>query len=126
MPGGGPIPRHDGERFYSPLVRSIARVEGVSVEELAAIRGSGRDGRVTKDDLTAYVAARAAGARAAVRALLPARRPALPGTARGARRGSRPDRTPHRLGRAPDGRDPASAAARSPASPSSVRPAVAK
>lgn len=59
--GGGPIPRRDGERFYSPLVRSIARVEGVSVAELAGIRGTGRDGRVTKDDLAAYVAARASG-----------------------------------------------------------------
>jgi 2-oxoglutarate dehydrogenase E2 component (dihydrolipoamide succinyltransferase) len=66
MTGGGrtvsgPIPRHDGERFYSPLVRSIARVEGVGVAELAGIRGTGRDGRVTKDDLTAYVATRARG-----------------------------------------------------------------
>jgi 2-oxoglutarate dehydrogenase E2 component (dihydrolipoamide succinyltransferase) len=61
MAGGGPIPRHDGERFYSPLVRSIARVEGVSVAELAGIRGTGRDGRVTKDDLASYVATRASG-----------------------------------------------------------------
>jgi 2-oxoglutarate dehydrogenase E2 component (dihydrolipoamide succinyltransferase) len=61
MIGGGPIPRHDGERFYSPLVRSIARVEGVNVAELAGIRGTGRDGRVTKDDLASYVATRASG-----------------------------------------------------------------
>lgn len=73
-PGGGPVPRHDGDRFYSPLVRSIARVEGVSVEDLASIQGSGRDGRVTKDDLVAYVAGRrggtAAPARGAVSAAL--------------------------------------------------------
>jgi pyruvate/2-oxoglutarate dehydrogenase complex dihydrolipoamide acyltransferase (E2) component len=61
LTGGVPIPRYDGERFYSPLVRSIARVEGVSVVELAGIRGTGRDGRVTKDDLASYVATRASG-----------------------------------------------------------------
>ncbi|NNF04308.1 MAG: 2-oxoglutarate dehydrogenase, E2 component, dihydrolipoamide succinyltransferase [Rhodothermales bacterium] len=52
----GPIPRQgpNGE-FFSPLVRSIAEEEGVSVDELASIDGSGRDGRITKKDLLAYV-----------------------------------------------------------------------
>jgi pyruvate/2-oxoglutarate dehydrogenase complex dihydrolipoamide acyltransferase (E2) component len=67
MPGGGPIPHRDGERFYSPLVRSIARADGVSVAELASIRGSGRDGRVTKDDLAAFVEARRGGTPVPVR-----------------------------------------------------------
>ena len=55
----GPIPRTgpDGE-FFSPLVRSIAEAEKVSVEELRSISGSGRDGRITKDDVLAYVASR--------------------------------------------------------------------
>ena len=50
------FPRRGGDgRFYSPLVRSIARTEGVSSEELAEIAGSGREGRVTKDDILSYV-----------------------------------------------------------------------
>lgn len=43
------------EGFYSPLVRSIAREENVSVEELESIKGSGKDGRVTKKDILAYL-----------------------------------------------------------------------
>lgn len=42
-------------RFYSPLVRSIAKEEGISQEELDAIEGSGAEGRVTKADLLKYV-----------------------------------------------------------------------
>ncbi len=42
-------------RFYSPLVRSIARQEGISVSELESIAGSGLHGRVTKNDLLAYL-----------------------------------------------------------------------
>ncbi|MEP7220159.1 MAG: dihydrolipoamide acetyltransferase family protein, partial [Bacteroidota bacterium] len=51
----GPIPRSSGDRFYSPLVRSIATTEGLSVRELDAIAGSGQAGRVTKDDVTSYL-----------------------------------------------------------------------
>lgn len=42
-------------KFYSPLVRSIAKEEGISMEELEQIQGSGRDGRVTKEDILAYI-----------------------------------------------------------------------
>ena len=42
-------------RFYSPLVRSIAKKEGIAMQELEAIQGSGRDGRVTKKDILAYL-----------------------------------------------------------------------
>ena len=42
-------------RFYSPLVRSIARKEGVSVAELDKITGTGAGGRVTKTDLLSYI-----------------------------------------------------------------------
>ena len=45
-------------RFYSPLVRSIAQEEGVSMDELEAIQGTGSEGRVTKKDMLAYVASR--------------------------------------------------------------------
>src|SRR5690606_19596318 len=37
-------------RFYSPLVKSIAAEEGISVDELGRIPGTGSDGRVTKQD----------------------------------------------------------------------------
>ncbi len=42
-------------RFYSPLVKNIARAEGLSVEELEAISGTGKDERVTKNDILAYL-----------------------------------------------------------------------
>lgn len=45
----------ESDRFYSPLVRSIAKQEGISFKELDNIEGSGRDGRVTKEDLLAYL-----------------------------------------------------------------------
>jgi len=43
------------DKFYSPLVRSIAQKEGLSKETLDKIAGSGKEGRVTKDDLFAYL-----------------------------------------------------------------------
>jgi 2-oxoglutarate dehydrogenase E2 component (dihydrolipoamide succinyltransferase) len=43
------------ERFYSPLVLNICREEGISAEELRAVPGTGSDGRVTKQDILAYV-----------------------------------------------------------------------
>ncbi|MDA9554857.1 2-oxo acid dehydrogenase subunit E2 [Pelobium sp.] len=48
----------NSDRFYSPLVKSIAQEEGISAEELHQVKGTGTDGRVTKDDLLAYVEAR--------------------------------------------------------------------
>jgi pyruvate/2-oxoglutarate dehydrogenase complex dihydrolipoamide acyltransferase (E2) component len=51
----GPVPRTSGNRFYSPLVRSIATKEGIGVRELDALPGTGQGGRVTKDDIIAYV-----------------------------------------------------------------------
>lgn len=43
------------ERFYSPLVKSIAKEEGVSQTELDTIQGSGKENRVTKKDILAYL-----------------------------------------------------------------------
>ncbi|MCB9187252.1 MAG: 2-oxo acid dehydrogenase subunit E2 [Flavobacteriales bacterium] len=52
----GEIPkRSDSGRFYSPLVRTIAKTEGVSVQELETIEGSGQGGRVTKSDILSYL-----------------------------------------------------------------------
>lgn len=42
-------------RFYSPLVKNIAKEENISVAELDAIAGSGLEGRVTKKDILGYV-----------------------------------------------------------------------
>jgi len=42
-------------KFYSPLVRNIAQSEGISLEELEAIKGSGQGGRVTKKDVMDYL-----------------------------------------------------------------------
>ncbi len=49
-----------GGRFYSPLVRTIAREEGISQAELDRIPGTGLEGRVTKKDILAYVQQRKA------------------------------------------------------------------
>jgi len=48
-----------GSRFYSPLVKNIAVQEKVTPQELDTIPGSGADGRLTKDDLLAYIKQRA-------------------------------------------------------------------
>ena len=45
----------NSSRFYSPLVKHIATEEGISITELDQILGSGMEGRLTKDDLLAYV-----------------------------------------------------------------------
>ncbi len=55
MPSTETARRGSDGRFYSPLVRSIAKTEGVSASELQAISGSGREGRVTKDDILSYI-----------------------------------------------------------------------
>lgn len=47
--------RANGDRFYSPVVRSIAEKEGLSREELDSISGSGAGGRVTKNDVLGYL-----------------------------------------------------------------------
>lgn len=45
----------NSEKFLSPLVKNIAKEEGVSVAELEAISGTGKEGRVTKNDILDYV-----------------------------------------------------------------------
>lgn len=48
-------------RFYSPLVKSIASSEGISQAELDKITGTGQEGRVTKQDILDYVASKSSG-----------------------------------------------------------------
>ena len=43
------------KRFYSPLVKSIAKKENISSEQLDSIKGSGKEGRVTKADILNYL-----------------------------------------------------------------------
>ena len=50
-----PVNFNDSEKFFSPLVKNIAKEEGISVAQLEAIAGSGKDGRVTKDDILNYI-----------------------------------------------------------------------
>jgi 2-oxoglutarate dehydrogenase E2 component (dihydrolipoamide succinyltransferase) len=65
----GDIPkRSDSGRFYSPLVRTIAKTEGVSIQELETISGSGQGGRVTKSDILNYLPNRGAQTQAAPQA----------------------------------------------------------
>lgn len=52
----------NADRFYSPLVKSIASSEGIGQAELDAIVGTGSEGRVTKNDILAYVETRKSGA----------------------------------------------------------------
>ncbi len=49
-----------GNRFYSPLVKNIAKKENIEIAELEAVSGTGKDGRVTKKDILAYVSNRTA------------------------------------------------------------------
>lgn len=48
------------ERFYSPLVKSIAKEEGIGLAELEQVPGTGKDNRVTKSDMLAYLKNRGA------------------------------------------------------------------
>lgn len=45
-------------KFYSPLVKSIAKEENISQKELDSIQGSGKEGRVTKDDVMTFLKSR--------------------------------------------------------------------
>ncbi len=50
-----------GDRFYSPLVKNIAATEGIAQTELDGISGTGKDGRVTKNDILDYLENRSSG-----------------------------------------------------------------
>ncbi|MES2574675.1 MAG: dihydrolipoamide acetyltransferase family protein [Bacteroidota bacterium] len=48
----------DSDKFFSPLVKNIAKEEGISLVELETIQGSGKEGRVTKEDILNYIKTR--------------------------------------------------------------------
>ncbi|PBJ14544.1 dihydrolipoamide acetyltransferase family protein [Flavobacterium sp. ACN6] len=49
------------EKFFSPLVKNIAKEENISLSELENMAGSGKDGRVTKEDILKYIEDRKSG-----------------------------------------------------------------
>lgn len=55
MATAGSLDVSSSDQFYSPLVKNIAKAENISVAELDSIKGTGKDGRVTKHDILAYV-----------------------------------------------------------------------
>lgn len=76
---GGPVERTGPSgKFYSPLVRNIAQSEGVTMEELERIPGTGQGGRVTKKDLLNYLPQRGSAPAAPAP---PAAAPVAPATA---------------------------------------------
>ena len=54
------LPKPQTDRFYSPLVKNIAKKENIGIAELDQVPGSGSNGRVTKKDILAYVENRGA------------------------------------------------------------------
>ena len=48
----------DSGKFFSPLVRKIAETEGLSMEQLDMVPGTGKDGRVTKNDILSFIESR--------------------------------------------------------------------
>lgn len=76
-----PVDFASSDRFYSPLVKSIAKTEGIAIEELDQVPGSGKDGRVTKKDILSYLDGRQNGTAkqaSAPEAPTPASSPAQP------------------------------------------------
>ncbi|HXH29814.1 MAG TPA: dihydrolipoamide acetyltransferase family protein [Bacteriovoracaceae bacterium] len=67
---GGDAAQADSEgfRFYTPLVKAMAKDAGVPLNELSKIKGSGAAGRVNKADLEAYIAGRGKGGKPAAAA----------------------------------------------------------
>ena len=53
-----PVDFSESEKFYSPLVKNIAKEEGISLAELEAMNGTGKEGRVTKNDILDYIKTR--------------------------------------------------------------------
>ena len=54
-------PNSNDPRFYSPLVLNIAQSEGISLNELQNINGTGSQGRISKKDILYYISAKKAG-----------------------------------------------------------------
>jgi pyruvate dehydrogenase E2 component (dihydrolipoamide acetyltransferase) len=57
-----PVHSSDERRFYTPLVKAMAAEAGISLSELANVKGTGAGGRINKSDLESYIASRSKGA----------------------------------------------------------------
>jgi len=68
------------DRFYSPLVKNIAAAEGISQSELDAIAGTGKEGRVTKNDMLAYLEQRGSQPAPTEKVVSSGQAPTLPGS----------------------------------------------
>ncbi len=66
------------DKFYSPLVKSIAKEEGVSFKELDSLKGSGQNERVTKADILSFIEKRASGTATDKQTTKPSDSPAKP------------------------------------------------
>ncbi len=87
--GGTALDKNSGDgKFISPLVRSIAQKENISMSEIDAINGTGMGGRVTKKDILSYIDTRGTGAPATTAA--PAAQAAKPVSAPAASNGAAP------------------------------------
>jgi len=73
-----PVISNHGDRFYSPLVMNIARTEGITMEQLETVPGTGKNGRVTKKDILAFVKNGGAQVAPAAQTSSPAATPAAP------------------------------------------------
>jgi 2-oxoglutarate dehydrogenase E2 component (dihydrolipoamide succinyltransferase) len=68
-------PATTDDRFYTPLVRAMAKDAGVSLAELASVKGTGAGGRVNKEDFENFMKTRGTGSKAAA---APAKAPSAP------------------------------------------------
>ncbi|WP_408097079.1 dihydrolipoamide acetyltransferase family protein [Peredibacter sp. HCB2-198] len=72
-PAPAPVEEEGGFRFYTPLVKAMAKDAGIALSELKNISGSGAGGRVNKADLEAYIANRGSAKAAAPQAAAPSK-----------------------------------------------------
>ncbi len=68
-----PLDVSGSDKFFSPLVKNIAKEEGITVTELDNIQGTGKDSRVTKDDILKYVENKKS-----IKTTIPAAKPVTP------------------------------------------------
>lgn len=66
------------DRFYSPLVKNMAKAEGIAQAELDTIAGTGKEGRVTKNDMLTYIESRATQPQAPATPAVASQKPTAP------------------------------------------------
>lgn len=73
-----PITSSQSTRFYSPLVKNMAKEENIAIDELETVPGTGQDGRVTKYDMLAYIKSKTSGQSSSQQAPKPIAAPVIP------------------------------------------------